>query len=144
MLSLITHRRRSHDVEHLRDFSSYLFHVSPVDHAIVYHNMWHRHLTRRPFMASLPQRRPRSHNSIFLSYDELRAVSFEIKPHATSHASPCGTRARTQLAHKILPTLRDIGARFVAQYIYVKCYSSLTDSVNTTSNIAIPYDSAFS
>merc|ERR1719264_2427569 len=33
-------------------------------------------------MASLPQRRPRSHNYIFLSYDELRAVSFEIKPHA--------------------------------------------------------------
>ena len=84
------------------------------------------------------------HESIFLSYDELRAVSFEIKPYAASHASPCGTRARTQLAHKILPTLRDIGARFVAQYIYVKCYSSLTDSVNTTSNIAIPYASSLS
>ena len=170
-------------------------------------------------MASLPQRRPRSHKSIFLRYDELCSVSFEINAVTRNdplESVPCGTRARTQLAHRshpspggrswhvyhnggpglsyplslvvvdhtassirtthkaasgfiypferglifvhaqraieacsvwfahtrVYPTLRAI----VAQYymLYTICYSSLTDSANTTSNIAIPYDSAFS
>ena len=73
---------------------------------------------------------------IFLRYDELRSVSFEpglIFVHALRAMEPVPSGTRTQFAHT--------RACFVwHQYYVIICYSSLTDSVNTTSNIAIPYD----
>ena len=114
-------------------------------------NRYHSSLSTTRRRASL-RGRPRS---IFLRYGELRSVSFEINAvsfepglilvHALRAMKPVpsGTRIRTRvhthLAHKIKPhSTRHNPVFVVAQYIY--CYSSLTDIVNTTSYIAIPYD----
>ena len=82
---------------------------------------------------------------IFLRYDELRSVSFEpglILVHALRAMEPVtsgtGTRACTQLAHKIKP--------HSTRHNPVLCgpvYNMLLiphRQCNTTSYIAIPYD----
>ena len=59
------------------------------------------------------------------------------------HAQRAIEACSVWFAHtRVYPTLRAI----VAQYymLYTICYSSLTDSANTTSNIAIPYASSLS
>ena len=79
------------------------------------------------------------HKSIFLSYDELRAVSFEINAVTRYEPwEPVRTRVHTHLAHKIQP--------HSTRHYPVLCgpvYNMLLiphRQCNTTSYIAIPYD----
>ena len=124
-----------------------------MDHVIVNRNLRHRHLS----MADEAQAEcPGLSYPLSLVVVDHTASSIRTTHKAASgfiypferglifvHAQRAIEACSVWFAHtRVYPTLRAI----VAQYymLYTICYSSLTDSANTTSNIAIPYDSAFS